>query len=593
MQYPELDVLSRRRLRLCISASLLAVSCLVSTWAQTPVGSQSPIRFTDITKTSGLRSVHASGGSGHGYYAEQMGAGAAWFDYDGDGNLDVFIAGGGTLPGYTGAAPAGSRLFRGNGKGAFTDVTRAVGLESKQYALGVAAADYDNDGHTDLYVTTLQGNALYHNENGDHFVDMTAKAGVKVSAMSAGAAFFDYDGDGALDLFVSRYMDYAVATDKGCHYPSAQRNQPRPAAAGGMRESCGPLDYPPTTNRLFHNRGDGTFADVTERSGIGRVKGHGLGIAVADFNEDGRPDVFVASDMFPNMLFLNGPDGQFKDGALKAGIGVYAGGLALSGMGTDVADYDNDGHADLVITNFENEPSTVYRGRGDGTFIDASFSTGVGNLGRAFVKWGCRFLDLNGDGLKDLFVVDGHVDPRGGRRPMFPSGPTWPGMNFAQEAQVYLQQTGGRFVDVSAASGPFFREQHAARGAAFADVDNDGDWDALVVSVNEPVVLLRNDSPSFPWARLALEGDRCNREGIGARIRVTTGALIQTEYVRSATSYLSDHDRRPLFALPRPGVATAEIRWPCGAVQVVQLTPGKTLSVKETACRLNTAKILH
>ena len=596
------------RVGVAAGAALFAAAGLVSILAQAPPqGRQTPpvpgrpmpspsrpqssrIRFTDVTPGSGLRSVHASGGSGHGYYVEQLGSGAAFLDYDGNGTLDVFLAGGGTLPGYTGPPPAGNKLFRNNGNGTFTDATRSAGLATAQYTLGAAAADYDNDGHTDLYITTLRGNALFHNDGTGHFTNVTAAAGVAARAMSTGAAFFDYDGDGLLDLFVSRYMDYSLDADKGCQYPAMRRVIPRVQAPAGGRgripESCGPLDYPPTTNRLFHNNGDGTFADVTEQSGIGRAKGHGLGIAIGDFNEDGRPDVFVASDNFPNLLFMNMDGRTFRDAAPKAGVNVWARGKAFAGMGTDAADYDNDGHVDLFITNFEDEPSLLYRGRGDGTFIDAAVSSGVIPFSQPFVKWGARFADLDGDGLKDLFVVNGHVDPRGTlRRPGLPDF-MWKGKGFAQEAQVYLNQTGLRFVDASQAAGPFFSEKHVARGAALGDFDNDGDWDALVTSVNESPVLLRNDSPAHRWAGLVLEGDGCNHDALGTRVRVTNGSVVQTMYAQSGGSYLSDHDHRLLVGLPKPGPATAEIRWPCGAVQTVVLTPGKILLIKELVCLL-------
>ncbi len=585
------------------AAALLAIG-LVSAQSTTPRGymtgaAPSAIRFTDVTKASGLKSTWVAGSSGHNYYVEQMGGGAAWFDYDGDGRLDVFVTGGGTLPGYKGPQPAGNRLFRNVADSSFVDVTSATGLVSSRYTLGVVAADYDNDGHTDLFITTAQGNVLYRNDGRGHFVDVTAKARVGGVVLSTGAAFLDYDADGWLDLFVARYMDYRVADDKGCKIRgmSQQDNnmlrlaEQRGAVPGGLPLLCGPHEMPTTSNLLYRNNGDGTFTDVTVAAGIAGAKGHGLGIGVADFNEDGRIDIYVASDGYPNLLFMNLGAGKFKESAVRAGVAIWKNGYALAGMGTDVADYDNDGHIDILTTNYEKDPTTLYRGRGDGTFIDMAERSGIGRLSFPFLKWGCRLLDLNGDGRRDVFVVNGHVDPAGtpGRPLNFPDD-KWSGKGFAQEAQLYVARPGGQFEDASAASGTFFKEKHVARGAAFGDFDDDGDSDVLVVNIDEPAVLLRNDTPAFRRGALELEGKGCNRDGLGARVRVTTGELTQTEYSRSAGSYLSDHDRRLSFSLPGSAPASAEIRWPCGAVQQVSLTPGKTLHVTETGCRLPTRR---
>jgi len=586
---------------LVMSALVSALVLAQSSPPGAPGSTSGLVRFTDVTRTSRLRSTWVSGGSGHNYYPEQMGGGSAFLDYDGDGRLDVFTAGGGILPGYRGPKPQGNRLYRNNPDGSFTDVTTEAGVESTRYTLGVVAGDYDNDGHTDLYITALQGNILYHNDGHGHFVDVTLQAGVKGIALSTGAAFLDYDGDGWLDLFVARYMDYSVANDKGCVVRGMSQQDinmkmlaDRGKSAANLPLLCGPHEMPTTANLLYRNNGAGAFTDVTAASGIGRAKGHGLGIAIADFNEDGRPDIYVASDGYPNLLFMNQGQGTFREDAVRAGVAVWKNGYALAGMGTDAADYDNDGHVDILTTNYEKDPTTLYRGRGDGTFVDMAEASGLAALSWPFLKWGCRLLDLNGDGRRDVFVVNGHVDPAGtpGRPLNFPDD-KWPGKGFAQEAQVFVAANNGRFADASATAGPFFQEKHVARGAAFADFDNDGDWDVLTNNIDEPVVLLRNDTPSFRWGRLELQGDRCNRDAFGARIRVTTGSLVQTEYVHSAGSYLSDHDHRPLFSLPGASGATAQIRWPCGAMQMVALTPFTTVRVKESGCLLRSKKVGH
>ena len=573
----------------CVGAIALLVAAtgpIAAQSAQTTRGAAAGIHFTDISASAGLQFRHVSGKSGRFYFIEQWGSGAAFFDYDGDGWLDLFLAQGGALPGFEGATPVGNRLFRNNRNGTFTDVTEAAGLVSDRYTLGVATADYDNDGYADLFITTLQGNVLYHNDGHGRFIDVTASAGVAGQALSTSAAFLDYDGDGRLDLFVARYRDYNLATDQGCEIPDFGM---RPPGAPPRISFCGPFSDG-VSNRLYRNQGDGTFRDVTASSGIGKGIGRGLGVAVADFNEDGFPDVFVASDNLPNLLFINNGTGTFTEQALRAGVAVGSEGRAYAGMGVDAADYDNDGHIDLVVTNYENEPTSLYRNLGDGTFEDRSARSGLNALVWGFMKWGVRLVDLNGDGLKDLFSVNGHIYEDVAI--VTPPGLPLPGTTrkrYAQQAQVLVQQTPGRFADHSAAAGPFFKETHVSRGAAFADFDNDGDWDALVTNLNGPAVLLRNDAPAGRWARLALEGRGCNRDAIGARVRVTVGALTQTAIVQSGGSYLSDHDRRPLFGLPDDGPATAEIRWPCGAVQTVNLSPGVTQRVQETGCLLRNA----
>lgn len=549
-----------------------------------------------------MRSTWASGSSGHNFYVEQMGGGGAFLDYDQDGRQDFFVAGGGVLPGYRGVRPAGDRLYHNNPDSTFTDVTTSSGIRTDRYTLGAASADYDNDGFPDLFVTTVQGNILYHNDGQGHFVDVTERAGVKGTALSTSAAFLDYDNDGWVDLFVGRYMDYAVIADKGCAIRGmgqqdlnrARIMEEHQKGTSKLPLACGPHVMPTTSSLLYHNNGDGTFADVSTASGISAAQGHALAVGVGDFNDDGLPDIHVASDGYPSLLFMNLGGGKFKEDAARAGVATWKGGRAFAGMGTDTADFDNDGRADLVTSNYEKEPETLYRGRGDGTFIDFVEQSGVMTPSYLFLKWGVRALDFNGDGWRDLMIVAGHVDPAGTPgRPLNIPDENWPGKGFAQEAIVLVGTGTGTFVDKSSSSGQFFKDKHVARGAAFADFDNDGDWDALIVNIDEPAVLLRNDSPGHRWGRLQLEGAGCNRDALGARVRVTTGTLTQTEYVRSGSSYLSDHDRRVLLGLPGSDPALAEIRWPCGAVQTVNVQPGQTVRVKEAGCRLPHRKEVH
>jgi len=544
------------------------------------------VQFTDVTASSRLTFTHVSGASGRFYYIEEWGSGAAFLDYDGDGWLDIFLGQGGVLPGYTRSAPVGNRLFRNNHDGTFTDVTVDAGLVSGRYTLGAATADYDNDGHPDLFITTLQGNVLYHNDGHGHFVDVTAHAGVQGVAMSTSAAFVDYDGDGRLDLFVARYRDYDIKTDRGCEVPDFGM---RPPNTPPRIAYCGPAT-PGVASRLYHNDGNGVFSDVTAKSGVGRALARGLGVAVADYNEDGRPDIFVASDGLPNLLLMNNGDGTFTDRALTAGVAVGEYGVAYAGMGVDAADYDNDGHIDLVVTNYENQPASLFRNRGDGTFDDVSRTSGVTPLVWPFMKWGVRLLDFDGDGLKDLFVANGQIYPDVSIASTLGAPlPDQVRKGYAQEPQLLLQQPKGSFVDASRQAGPGLAQKRVGRAAAFADIDNDGDWDVLLAGIDGPVALLRNDTAAGRWARLELEGDGCNRDAIGAIIRITTGDLTQTMLVQSGDSYLSDHDHRVLAALPGTAPATAEIRWPCGSTERVTITPNRTQHVREAACRLRKA----
>ncbi len=539
-------------------------------------GGPEAFRFEDVAATSGLAFTHVSGASGRFYFVEQWGSGAAFLDYDGDDQMDVFLAQGGALPGYTGPAAAGSRLFRNVGGGRFEDVSSEVGLNGTPYTLGITSADYDNDGDPDLFLTTATGAVLYENRD-RRFVDVTAAAGIRVTALATSAAFVDYDNDGRLDLFVARYQDYTLATDRACE------SAPLGFAPVDKRELeyCGP-GRPPVPNVLFRNEGQGRFRDVSKHSGIGAVPARGLGVAIADMNQDGRIDIFVASDRAPNLLFLNQGDGRFINGAAAAGVAVGAEGIAYAGMGVDAADYNNDGLIDLIVTNYEHEPTSLYRNRGDGTFADEAQSSGLTPLVWKFMKWGVRWLDFNMDGRKDLMVVNGHLFPtRGEGTPLgMPIAQTRKG--FRQEAQVFAQLADGTFAERSIDAGAFFAERRVFRGAAFADVDNDGDWDALVTAVDGPVALLRNDTPSGRWARLRLEGATSNRDAIGAVVTVTAGGRSQTATVASGGSYLSDHDRRLLFAFDDG--AEAQIRWPCGATTRVPLQAGVTTIARESGC---------
>jgi hypothetical protein len=526
-----------------------------------------PILMTDVTQASGIHFSHCHGGSGRHYYVETMTGGCAFLDADGDGWLDAFLVQGAPLPGYKASRPLWPALYHNNRDGTFTDVTRSSGLAVQIYGMGAAVGDTDNDGRPDLYLTALGGNHLFHNEGGGRFQDVTRSAGVAGKDLSTSAAWVDYDQDGRLDLFVCRYMDYALTKNPRCQDER------------GRSAYCSPHVYTGTHCLLYHNNGDGSFTDVTQKSGIGRATGRSLGVACADFDDDGRIDLYVANDLSPNFLFLNNGDGTFREEAATAGLSHGENGIAFAGMGVDCGDYRNDGRMGLLVTNFQNEPISLYRNNGDGTFDNESFSSGVGTPSLPYLKWGCHFADLDLDGFQDLFVANGHVDDHADER----GNP----LGYAQPCQVFRNEGNGIFSDVSLRSGRFFSQRQVARGAAFGDADNDGDIDVLIACNNQPAILLRNDSPRRShWIRLALVGRGCNRDALGARVRVRAGGITQTQTVRSGTSYLADHDRRLLFGIGESRQANVEIRWPCGALQTLEAPAGATATIRESRCRI-------
>ena len=527
---------------------------------------EGPIRLTDVTQAAGIDFTHSHGGSGAHNYIETMGPGCAFVDYNQDGWLDVLLLQGAPLPDYQGARPLHPALYRNNRDGTFTEASGSLGLDQDVYGVGVAVGDYDNDGWPDLFVTALHGNHLLHNEKGERFLDVTKTAAVKGQDMSTSAVWLDYDLDGHLDLFVGRYMDYDLMTNPHC-----KDAQGRPAY-------CTPNVYTPTHSVLYRNQGDGTFSDVTERAGIGKASARAMGIACADFDNDGLIDIFVASDLSANLLFMNRGDGTFEERAGLSGVAYGDMGVARAGMGVDCADYDNDGNMDLVVTNFENEPNSLFHNMGKGMFQEQSMLTGVAKASHAALSWGCQFADFDQDGWPDLFWVSGHVNDYA------TEGKQSLGLN--QPVQLLRNLDGNSFAEISKQSGEFFKRRQVARGAAFGDFDNDGDLDVLIGCNNQPALLVRNDSQrENNFVRLALTGQGCNRDALGARVRATAGVMTQCQFARSGTSYLSDHDRRLLFGIGKAAKADIEIQWPCGALQKLSVAANSTAAVVEAGCR--------
>lgn len=503
----------------------------------------------DVKMPRGLDFILQNSPTPQKYLIETMPGGVALFDYNNDGLLDIFFVNGGHI-----ASPMAlperfdrrnprywNRLYRQNRDGSFSDVTEAAGLANAgdgNYGMGVAVSDFDNDGYPDLYVTSYGKNILYHNNGDGTFTDVTAKAGVAGGGWSVSAGFFDYDNDGRLDLFVTRYMEWDTQHNKIC--------------GGDWHTYCPPAEFPATTNILYHNNGDGTFTDVSERSGIATKKGRSLGVAFADYDGDGFTDIFVANDGMQQYLFHNNGDGTFTECGLECGAGLTADGKPMSGMGTVFQDYDNDGRPDIIVTVLPREIYALFHNDGNGQFSYHSLEAGLGALTSGSSGWGVGLEDFNNDGWKDLFVAQSHVLDNVERID--------PSLHY-REKPLLAMNSSGRFERAdSGAPVPL-----AGRGAAFGDLNNDGWVDAVVTSLGERPQVLFNRGGKQHWLTISLRGTRSNRDGFGARVKVNG----QTRFASSAGSYLSANDKRLHFGLGTAEAATVEINWPSGVRQTI------------------------
>jgi hypothetical protein len=512
-------------------------------------------RFTDVGIQSGLTQPMVYGTPGQvTYIMESMGGGCAFIDYDNDGWMDLFLLGGRTLDGTP--PGSGNRLYHNNRDGSFTDVTAKAGLADPGWAVGVCIGDYDNDGFEDLFLTYYGHNRLYHNNGDGTFTDVTSKAGLLHTGnrFGAGCTFLDYDRDGHLDLFVSNYVDFDLAT------------APKPSTLvatcsyQGVAVYCGPRGLPLPVHALYHNNGDGTFTDVSRASGIDSVRtSYGLTAVAMDIDEDGWPDILVAADSTPGLLFINNHDGTFREEALLRGMAVSGDGQAMAGMGTAPGDYDLDGHIDIFMTHYQLQSSGLYHNIGKGEFDDVSLVSGIA-AERRFVSWGAGMFDLDNDGWPDIFYVTGNVYPELER--VFSKFP-------ARSQPIVFRNLGnGRFAQLGQEAGPALAARHCSRGCAFGDFDNDGDLDILVMNQNEPPSLIRNDAPTGNhWLKVRLEGTKSNRSAIGARVLVRYGGKVQAQEVMSQSSYCSVNDPRLHFGLGPATSADVEVRWPSELVE--------------------------
>jgi enediyne biosynthesis protein E4 len=506
-------------------------------------------RFTDVTDAGGLRFQHNSGAYGGKRLPETLGSGCAFLDYDGDGWQDILLLNGMDWPGHK-RQRSTLKLYRNNRNGTFTDVTKNAGLDIEMYGMGVAVGDYNNDGFPDIFITCVGQSRLFSNTGQGSFVDVTRSTGLfGRQGLSTSALWFDYDRDGFLDLFVCNYVRWSPEHDVFC------------SLDGTHKSYCTPEAYRGDTCWLFHNRGNGTFEDVTATSGVFDSSSKSLGVAMLDYDQDGWPDLLVANDTQPNKLYRNLHNGKFKDVAVEAGLAFSTEGKARAGMGVDVGDFDNSGKPGIAITNFDNEMIGLYRASGAGVFDDISMPSGVGAPSRNTLGFGCMFLDVDLDGALDLAVANGHIDEtvrniRGN-------------VGYAQPPQLFLNVGNGKFRDVAVDVGGGFAKPRVGRGLAYGDFDRDGDLDILVTTNNGPAVLFRNDQLAGNRSiRFELQGTKSNRDAIAANVQIFAGDLHQSRMVRDGSSYLSQSELPVTFGLgKRDKIDRVVIGWPSGRTE--------------------------
>jgi hypothetical protein len=558
---------------ICAALVLIATFCPMQLWSQGMAQGAPPPpgikvlkcqkrqipQLEDITGKAGIHFQHFFDPQGK-YIAESMSGGVLLLDYDRDGWLDVYFTNAPTFDMARKGEKAHGALYHNNHDGTFTDVTEKAGLATPGWAMGGAVGDYNNDGWPDIYITCLHGNILYRNNGDGTFTDVTAKAGVADGRWSAGAAFGDYDNDGFLDLMVSNYVTFDL-------------DHPPPfGGAGtckfkGLDVQCGPRGLKGESDALFHNNGDGTFTNVSKRAGLNDANAYyGLTVLWADFNNTGRPDIFVANDSTPNYLYRNNGDGKFTDIGLESGTALSEDGMEQAHMGVAIGDYLHNGRPSLVVTDFAGDYSPLYRNDGKWNFQDVGYQSGVGLSSVPYVKWGDAFVDLDNDGWLDLITASGHVYPQADAVPESGSS------GYREPKLLQMNQADGTFCDASDEAGPAIREPQVSRGLAVGDLFNDGNMDVVVENLDRAPMILRNHGiEGRHWVSFELAGTKSNRLAIGARLKIVAGGMTQTDEIHSGGSYISQNDLRVHFGL---GAATKidslEVRWPSGALDTVK-----------------------
>jgi hypothetical protein len=535
-------------------------------WGLCASGARAGIVFTDVTKETGITFRHTDGSGGKFYIMETISAGLALFDYDNDGDIDIYFLNGAALKGTKFKVPPKNALYRNEGGWKFVDVTQASGTGDTGFGLGIAVGDYDNDGDPDIYLNNHGPNVLYRNNGDGTFTDVAKSAGVENgSKVGAGACFLDMDKDGDLDLYVSNYVEFSYETHTA-------------RTAAGFKTYPGPLSYTPTSDNLYRNNGDGTFTDVSGKSGVKQHLGTGMGMICSDYDNDGDTDIYVANDVMGNFLFQNDGTGKFEEVGLMSGVSYDLHGERQGSMGVEVGDYDNDGLFDFYATSFRGEQATLYRNLGDGMFEDVSRSSGAGKGTLPGVTWGAGLVDFDNDGDRDIFVASGHL---GRNVSLFDDSLTY------FQSNIFLMNTGdGKFVDMSEQCGEGMNVKLSSRGAGFDDLDNDGDVDVVILNTRREPTILKNDShPKGHWLQVRLRGVKTNRDGVGARVTVAAGDLTLIDEVHSGRGYQSHYGTHLHFGLgKRDHVESIEVRWIGGgtdifrnitADQLVELVEGK------------------
>ena len=493
------------------------------------LNSSGAVTFTDVTSEIGLDFKHTDGRSGRFYFLEELGSGAAFFDYDNDNDLDIYFVNGSDLPGYNSAKKPINQLYQNDGRGKFTDVTLQAGVGDLGYGVGCCVGDYNNDDYLDLYVTNYGNNVLYKNRGDGTFVDVTDQANVGDSRWGSSCAFADYDNDGDLDLYVTNYVQFDFEKHKTCRF-------------NDVETYCQPQDFQGQSDLLYQNNGNGTFTNVTREAGVYNSRGRGLGVVWGDYDNDRDPDLYIANDTNDNYLYQNNGHGKFTNVAFYAGVALGENGEMGSGMGTDFGDFNNDGFLDLIVTNFQDEVAILYKNEGNGFFSDITYISGIGEKTLSTLGWGTAFFDYDNDGDKDLFIANGHVCDN--------INQIYPEKTYPQTNQLFENLGNEVYREVTAFAGDSLRRKAPSRGAAFGDYDNDGDIDILVTNSNSKAQLLRNNGGNRKnWIKIQIVGEIGDRSGIGTRVEVTCKSLVQIAEVKSGSSYLCQNDLTLHFGL--------------------------------------------